>query len=246
MFETISERLARVREAIARAAEGVGRAPGDITLIAVSKTFDAATVQAAVDAGALTLGENRVQEAAEKSRLVRADGLRWHLIGHLQSNKARLAVKTFDCIHTLDRVELVERLDRIVGEERHAAERDRRNPLDVLIQVDLAREATKSGADEEQLPELVAALDHVQATTGNLRLRGLMTLPPFFEEVEQVRPYFQRLREIRDQLNRGRAAERRLTELSMGMSHDFRVAIEEGATMVRVGSAIFGERKTLL
>jgi PLP dependent protein len=230
MSETIKDRLARVLERIIVAAERAGRNPQEITLVSVSKTFDAATVQQAVDAGVRVLGENKVQEAVEKSQLVKADGLKWHLIGHLQSNKARHAVKTFDVIHTLDRVELVERLDRIAGEEGRA--------LQVLIQVDLAHEATKSGADESELPAIVERLD---AAT-NLQLRGLMIMPPFFDDPEMTRPYFKRLRHILEEINQGRADEKKLTALSMGMSHDFEVAIEEGATLVRVGSAIFGER----
>src|SRR5262245_49879223 len=146
MSEEIKEQLAQVRQQIVQAATDAGRDPDEITLIAVSKTFDAATVQLAVNAGALTLGENRVQEAAEKFQLVNADGLRWHLIGHLQANKARLAVKTFACIHTLDSVELARRLDRIASEEG--------KQLDVLIQVDLAQEPTKSGALESEIPAI--------------------------------------------------------------------------------------------
>ena len=230
MAENIRERLAQVRDQIARAAERANRKPDEITLIAVSKTFDSSTVQRAVDAGALDLGENRVQEAAEKVQAVEGERLRWHLIGHLQSNKARLAVRAFQFIHTVDSGELAARLDRIAGEEG-------RRPA-VLVQVDLAHEATKSGADEAELPRIVEALDAAQ----HLEFRGLMTLPPFFERAEQARPFFRRLREILDQLNSNRSPERRLTELSMGMSHDFEVAIEEGATMVRVGTAIFGAR----
>ena len=233
MAEEIKDNLARVRAAVAQAAMRAGRWPDEVTLIAVSKTFDAATVQQAVDAGAVDLGENRVQEAAGKVGVVRADGLRWHLIGHLQSNKARLAVKTFDVIHTIDSVELAERLERICGEERRR--------LDVLVQVDLGHEATKAGADEAEVAAIVETLD----AAPHLSLKGLMTLPPLFDDAEQARPFFRRLREIRDELNRQRPLERRLTELSMGMSHDFTVAIEEGATMVRVGTAIFGARPKL-
>ncbi|HXG93506.1 MAG TPA: YggS family pyridoxal phosphate-dependent enzyme [Blastocatellia bacterium] len=230
MIEEIKERLTRVREQIAQAARRANRQAEDITLIAVSKTFDAATVQIAVDAGVRDLGENRVQEALSKVGQVKGEGLRWHLIGHLQSNKARHAVKTFDVVHSIDSRELVERLDRIAGEEA-------RSPV-VLVQVDLGHEATKTGADESELPEIIEALDR----SNNLEFRGLMTLPPFFEDAEKARPYFRRLREILDGINQGRSGERRLTELSMGMSHDFEVAIEEGATMVRVGTAIFGAR----
>ena len=233
MAEGIKENLARVRAEIREAATRVGRRPDAVKLITVSKTFDAATVQQAVDAGALDLGENRVQEAASKVGLVKGDGLRWHLIGHLQSNKARLAVKTFDVIHTVDSVELTERLDRICGEEGRR--------LDVLVQLDLGHEATKTGADARDLAAIIAALDRAE----HLSLKGLMTLPPLFEDAEQARPFFRRLRELRDDVNRERPPERRLTELSMGMSHDFHVAIEEGATMVRVGTAVFGARTKL-
>ena len=229
MAEDIRERLVRVREQIARAAERAGRSAEDVTLIAVSKTFDPTTVQQAVDEGALDLGENRVQEALTKVAVVQGT-VRWHLIGHLQSNKARQAVETFDVIHTIDSSQLVDRLDRIAGE---AGRRPR-----VLIQVDLAHEPTKSGADEQELPGIMDTLDSAR----HLNLCGLMTLPPYFESPEGTRPYFRRLHEILDDLNRDRGQDQKLTELSMGMSHDFETAIEEGATMVRVGTAIFGSR----
>ena len=230
MVEEIRERLARVRERIARAAERANRRAEGITLITVSKTFDTSTVQQAVDAGALDLGENRVQEAAGKVGHVMAENLRWHLIGHLQSNKARQAVSLFDVIHTVDSPDLARRLDRLAGEEG-------RRPV-VLVQVDLAHEPTKSGADEAELPAIVEALD----AASNLEFRGLMTLPPFFDSPEQARTYFRKLREILDSLNKNRAPGKELKELSMGMSNDFEVAIEEGATIVRVGTAIFGSR----
>jgi PLP dependent protein len=230
MAEEIRERLARVRERIARAAERAGRSAEDITLITVTKTFDADIVQQAVDAGARNLGENKVQEAAGKAPKVRGESLRWHLIGHLQSNKARAAVTTFDLIHSVDSPQLVERLDRIAREEG-------RSPS-VLVQVDLAHEATKSGAGEAELPGIVEALGAARS----IEFRGLMTLPPFFDDPERTRGYFRRLRELLEELNRSRPRGGELTELSMGMSHDFEVAIEEGSTMVRVGTAIFGAR----
>jgi pyridoxal phosphate enzyme (YggS family) len=230
MAEEIRERLARVREEIARAAERAGRRAEDVTLIAVSKTFDPATVQQAVQAGARDLGENRVQEALTKVPIINGEVL-WHLIGHLQSNKARQAVETFDVIHTIDSVQLVERLDRIAGEtERRPA---------VLLQVDLGHESTKSGAAEADVSTIVDALDSAR----HLEFRGLMTLPPFFDSPEETRPFFRRLRKILEDLNNRREAGEKLTELSMGMSHDFVAAIEEGATMVRVGTAIFGKRE---
>ncbi|MBD0325243.1 MAG: YggS family pyridoxal phosphate-dependent enzyme, partial [Pyrinomonadaceae bacterium] len=183
--------------------------------------------------GLRDLGENRVQEADAKIAAVGRNAARWHLIGHLQANKARRAVMLFDLIHSLDSISLARRLDRLCVEEG-------REELPVLIQVDLAREATKTGASEEELEELVAAVTQAE----RLRLRGLMTLPPFFEEAERVRPYFQRLRELRDTLSSRQAFGLESSgELSMGMSHDFEIAIEEGATLVRVGTAIFGERR---
>jgi pyridoxal phosphate enzyme (YggS family) len=228
--EDIRERLGRVRARIARAAARAGRDGEEITLIAVSKTFDAATVQQSIDAGVVDLGENRVQEGAAKAPLVSGATVRWHLIGHLQSNKAKLAVETFDVIHTIDSLKLVERLDRVAGESG-------RRPI-VLVQLDLGGEPTKTGADEKELPQIIEALDRAS----NLDFRGLMTLPPFFDDPKDARPFFRRLRSILEGLNQSRVAQNRLTELSMGMSHDFEVAIEEGATMVRVGTAIFGSR----
>jgi pyridoxal phosphate enzyme (YggS family) len=230
MAEEIRERLARVREQIAQAAERAGRRAEDVTLIAVSKTFDPATVQQAVLAGARDLGENRVQEALTKVSIIKGE-VRWHLIGHLQSNKARQAVETFDVIHTIDSRQLAERLDRIAGEIG-------RRPA-VLLQVDLGHEPTKSGVTESEVPAIVDALDSAR----HLDFRGLMTLPPFFDSPEQTRPYFRRLREVFEDVNSRRGSGQKLTELSMGMSHDFEAAIEEGATMVRVGTAIFGARE---
>jgi pyridoxal phosphate enzyme (YggS family) len=171
-----------------------------------------------------------VQEAAEKVGSLTAGSARWHLIGHLQSNKARLAAATFDVIHTVDTAKLVERLDRA------AAELSKR--IRVLIQIDLGREPAKSGIAEAELAGLVPALEQAS----NLELSGLMTLPPYFESPEKTRPYFQRLAELLKSLNDSRQPNQQLRDLSMGMSHDFEVAIEEGATMVRIGTAIFGTR----
>src|SRR5689334_2767723 len=229
MAEEIRDRLVQVRQRIGRVAERVGRSADQVTLITVSKTFAPSIVQQAVDAGARELGENRVQEAVPKMSQIQGN-VRWHLIGHLQSNKARHAVESFDVIHTVDSVQLAERLDRLAGEcERRPS---------VLVQVDLAHEPTKTGVDEDDLPELVEALDR----SANLDFGGLMVMPPFFDSPEQTRPYFRKLGEILKQLNESRSEANRLTELSMGMTHDFEVAIEEGATMVRVGTAIFGTR----
>ena len=217
---------------VGRAARRSGRAPGEVTLVAVSKTHPAALVREAAAAGLTDFGENRVQEAEGKAaELKDVSGLRWHLIGHLQPNKARKAVRLFDLIHSVDSAALVGRLERICAEEGRAS-------LDVLVQVDLAGEQTKSGASEAELPDVFEALRGCE----RLRCRGLMILPPFFEDAERVRPFFQRLRVLRDEL-RGRGAFGGAEgELSMGMSHDYEVAVEEGATLVRVGTAIFGER----
>ena len=229
--EELRERLEAVRSRIAESARRAGRLPEEITLIAVSKTHPAEVLRRAIEAGATDLGENRVQEAEGKIEEVGRETARWHLIGHLQSNKARRAVSLFDLIHSVDSKELALRLNRLCGEEG-------RSSLPVLIQVDLGGEETKAGASESELPsvfERIAACEH-------LRLNGLMTLPPFFEDASLVRPFFRRLRELRDHYKAQGAFGDSRGELSMGMSHDFELAIEEGATMVRVGTAIFGER----
>ena len=224
MAENLAERLEKVKNQISAAARRAGRSADEITLITVSKTHPAAVVREAIEAGAVVLGENKVQEAEGKILEIGREKAVWHLIGHLQSNKARKAVRLFDAIHTLDSVELAARLERICIEETLPS-------LSVFAQVDLAGEATKSGIDAQDLPELVEFLRNCR----HLKLEGLMTLPPFFEDVEKTRPFFARLRELRDRLVPG-------GKLSMGMSHDFAAAIEEGATHVRVGTAIFGER----
>ena len=224
-------RLASIRAQIDAAALKCGRLPHDVTLVAISKTHPASLVKAAIELGATDIGENRVQEAEQKIIEVGRTKARWHLVGHLQANKARRAVQLFDVIHSLDSLELARRLDRLCDEES-------RETLPVLIQVDLGHEQTKSGIDEAELPELVAGL----AGLNRVQLIGLMTLPPFFDDTEQVRPFFRRLRKLRDEISAQGAFGDRRGELSMGMTHDFEVAIEEGATMVRIGTAIFGER----
>ena len=230
--DEIRGRLAEVRRRIEESARGAGRDPSDVKLVAVSKTHPPEILRRAIAAGANDLGENRVQEADAKIVELGRDAVRWHLIGHLQANKARRAVMLFDVIHSLDSVALARRLDRLCAEVG-------RDELDVLIQVDLGDEATKAGVSVEELPELEATVGECQ----HLRLRGLMTLPPFFEDAELVRPYFRRLRELRDDLRARLDFGASGGELSMGMSHDYKVAIEEGATMVRIGTAIFGERR---
>jgi pyridoxal phosphate enzyme (YggS family) len=226
-------RIAEVRRLIKESALGAGRDPESIKLIAVSKTHPPELIRRAIEAGLSELGENRVQEADEKIAIVGRENARWHLIGHLQANKARRAVALFDMIHSLDSVSLARRLNRLCEETG-------REKLPVLLQVDLAGEATKSGVSEKDLQSVVEAVGGCE----RLSLSGLMTLPPLFEDVERVRPFFARLRALRDELMKRGAFGAGPGELSMGMSQDYEVAISEGATMVRVGTAIFGERGT--
>ena len=229
--EDITSNLAAVMRRVREATGRVGRDPGEVKLVAVSKTHPAGVLRQAADAGISIFGENKVQEAEAKIAEFGREAAEWHLIGHLQSNKARKAVQLFDYIHSLDSIELAERLERICIEEERAE-------LAVLVQVDLAGETTKSGIDEAELPELVDLLK----SSGRLKFQGLMVLPPFFDDPQATRDYFVRLREVRDRLAASNAFAGSRGELSMGMSHDFEVAIEEGSTIVRVGTAIFGQR----
>lgn len=231
--EDLRQRLEEVHQRIAAAAWRSDRRPEEIRLVAVSKTHSAETIQPAIAAGVTDLGENRVQEAEAKIPLVGRKAARWHLIGHLQSNKARRAVELFDVIHSLDSAALARRLDRVCAEVG-------REVLPVLIQVNLGKEATKSGAAEAEVPKIIEA---IKQTLG-LQLQGLMTLPPYFDEAALARPFFRRLRELRDELGAQGAFGDQSGALSMGMTHDFEIAIEEGATIVRVGTAIFGERSS--
>jgi len=227
----LRERFTNIQARIIEALKRSNRPIDDVTLIAISKTHPATLIADVIGLGATDLGENRVQEADEKIAIVGRNSARWHLVGHLQANKARRAVKLFDVIHSLDSIELARRLNRLCEEE--GTER-----LSVLIQVDLGKEATKSGVAEDQLAELAAEIGR----SDRLELSGLMTLPPFFDDAEQARPFFRRLAELRDLLATKGHFKQGRGELSMGMTHDFEVAIEEGATMVRIGTAIFGER----
>jgi len=228
----IAERVAAVRERLARAAARAGRAADEITLVAVSKTHPPDAIREAFAAGVRHFGENKVQEAEGKIAALedlRAAGLVWHMVGHLQSNKGRRAAEIFDAVDSVDDLTLANRLERSAG---HA-----KKHLPVLVQVDLGREDTKFGLDEAHLFPMLETLRGYEA----VRVDGLMVLPPFAPDPEQARPFFRRLRELLEE-----ARERRLVlgrELSMGMSHDFEVAIEEGATQVRVGTALFGERE---
>lgn len=231
----LAARFEDVKARVAAATRNSGRRAEDVTLIAISKTHPASLIRELIDLGATDLGENRVQEAETKipevGQITTGKTARWHLVGHLQANKARRALSLFDVIHSLDSVDLARRLARLCAEVG-------RESLPLLIQVDLGHEETKSGVDEKELPRLVETVQQLE----RLELIGLMTLPPFFEDPKQARPYFRRLRELRDELARKGAFGERSGELSMGMTNDFAVAIEEGATMVRIGTAIFGER----
>jgi len=232
-LEGVCARFANVSERIGLVARRCNRSADGITIIAISKTHPPDRIREALGCGATDFGENRVQEAEPKIVELGRDRARWHLVGHLQANKARRAVRLFDVIHSIDSPELTERLNRLCEEER-------RDLLPVLVQVDLGQEATKSGVDEKDLFQLVRVVDSCR----NLKLLGLMTVPPYFDDPEKVRPFFKRLRELRDRIKEQGSFANEIGELSMGMTHDFEVAIEEGATMLRIGTAIFGERPT--
>jgi pyridoxal phosphate enzyme (YggS family) len=226
----IAANLAAIQKRIAAAAVAAGRRPEDVRLLAVSKTFSADAVREAYAAGQRDFGENKVQEALQKIAATAELEIRWHLIGHLQSNKAKRAGPAFAAIHSIDSVDLVRRIDAAAVEQGA-------HP-DLYIQVDLAGEATKFGAAEDEVPDIARAALQCRAA----RLKGLMLLPPWFDDAEQARPYFRRARLLRDRLIEQGISRDALDDLSMGMSHDFEVAIQEGATLVRVGTAIFGKR----
>jgi len=225
----IAARLTVVRERIARAAQRARRDPESVTLVAVSKTFGVEQVRAAADAGQIDFGENKVQEALQKIDRTSDIHLRWHLVGHLQTNKARKAA-AFDVIHSVDSDALLARIDQ--------AATDAGRTVDLLVQVDLAGEVTKHGAREADL----TAIFEAGRRSLSARIVGLMLLPPAAGDPEEARSYFRALRGVRDRLLDGGVEASMVRHLSMGMSHDFEVAVEEGATLVRVGTAIFGER----
>jgi len=227
----VAENLERIREQIAAAAGRCGRQERDIGLVAVTKTFPPAAVEEAIAAGQRAFGENRVQEAEAKiTVLPRLPGVEWHLIGHLQTNKAKLAAELFDMVHSVDSEKVARKLSEaatVMGKT-----------LSVLVQVDLGEEEAKFGAARDSVTPLVRTVSNFPG----LRLDGLMTLPPFFENPEEARPFFSELREMRNRLAAEMPGCLGRGHLSMGMSHDFEVAIEEGATLVRIGTAIFGDR----
>lgn len=225
---SVSENVDRVRERIARAALRGDRRPEEVVLIAISKTFPAEAIRDAFEAGVRAFGENRVQEWETKQPQLTDLQASWHLVGHLQSNKARRAARLFDWIDSVDDIALAAKLDEAAGETNEW--------LAILIEVQLDPAESKSGVEQHKLPALAEGI----AQLPHLQLRGLMAIPPFCEDPRDARPYFRRLRRLRDDLQTQLG--RPLPELSMGMSHDFEIAIEEGATQVRVGTAIFGER----
>lgn len=225
---SVSENVDRVRERIARAALRGDRRPEEVVLIAISKTFPAEAIRDAFEAGVRAFGENRVQEWESKQPQLTDLQASWHLVGHLQSNKARRAARLFDWIDSVDDIALAAKLDEAAGETNEW--------LAILIEVQLDPAESKSGVEQHKLPALAEGI----AQLPHLQLRGLMAIPPFCEDPRDARPYFRRLRRLRDDLQTQLG--RPLPELSMGMSHDFEIAIEEGATQVRVGTAIFGER----
>lgn len=230
---SIAENIVRVRERMAAAARRVGRNPEEITLMAVSKTFPAERIREAYAAGLRVFGENRVQEFADKAgALLDSRDAEWHLIGHLQTNKAAKAAELFSAVDSVDSVRLAEKLN--AGAEKAG------KTLPVLIEINVGGEEAKSGV-VPGAAELEQILREASRWT-NLSFRGLMTVPPFTEDPEDARPFFRQLHEIRDQIASRRLPVIAMDVLSMGMSHDFEVAVEEGATCVRVGTAIFGER----
>ncbi len=230
MTENIQSRLKLVKERIETAALACGRDPRTIKLVAVSKTVPVDLVQAAIKAGVTILGENYVQEVRDKIEALSAEKVSWHFIGHLQSNKAKYAVQLFDLIHSVDSLKLAKELNKragIIGKVQK-----------ILIQVNISGEATKSGIETEQALELVRRI----APFENLAVCGLMTMPPYFNAPDKVRPYFRALKDLSDIIRKEAIANVDMTELSMGMTGDFEVAIQQGATLVRIGTAIFGER----
>ncbi len=224
---TIKENLLKVRERIERAAQKAGRDPKGIRLVAVSKTVEVARIKEAIEAGVSILGENYVQEAQKKIDDI-GKPVSWHFIGHLQSNKAKYAVRLFEMLHSVDSIPLAEELNRRAEQEGRV--------IKVMVEVNLSREATKFGTDEERVSNLARRIRDLKY----LSLEGLMTMPPYFDPPELGRPYYTALRELKEKMIKEGIP---MKELSMGMSNDFEIAVEEGATYVRIGTAIFGPRQ---
>ena len=227
----VADNLAEVNEKIETAAKRAGRDPKEITLVAVSKTKPVELIEEAIEAGQLDFGENYAQELRDKMKAITDERVRWHFIGHLQKNKAKyVAGKTYE-IHSIDRADLAEEIDKRAEKEGQIQR--------VMLEVNVGEEDTKAGTTEDDAIELAKSLMKLD----NIELVGLMTMPPYFDDMEEVRPYYRKLRALRDNMREKLEDEHALPELSMGLSHDFEVAIEEGATRIRVGTAIFGERE---
>ena len=227
----MKNRIEQVKKRIKDTAEACKRPMASIRLLAVSKTMPAEVVQDAIEAGILNLGENYIQEAREKINALSAYPVTWHFIGHLQSNKAKYAVRLFDLIHSVDSLKLAQELNK------YANKNDKIQAI--LIQVNVAKEVSKSGVYVEDTLQLLKEVSRLE----NIAVKGLMTMPPFFNAPEKARPYFTALRELRDQIKMEAISNISMDELSMGMTGDFETAIEEGATIVRIGTAIFGDRR---
>ena len=227
MTATLADNLARINDRIAEAARRSGRKPEEITLLAATKRVDVERIREAVEAGVRVAGENYIQDAREKIARIDDERIAWHFIGHLQRNKVKYAVELFDMIQTVDSLELAREIDR-----------RSRDPIDLLIEVNIGREETKSGVTGDEAMELAGRMSELR----NLSIKGLMAIPPHSDDPRLTRRYFTRLRRLLEEINIEGVVDRRLTVLSMGMSNDFEIAIEEGATMVRIGSALFGRR----
>ena len=226
-MSSVKENLLRVIERIEKAAQKAGRDAKQVKLVAVSKTVEVARIKEAIAAGATILGENYVQEAQKKIEEI-GEPVSWHFIGHLQSNKAKYAVRLFGMIHSVDSIPLAEEVNRRAEQAGQV--------MKVMIEVNLSKEATKFGTDEGMLWSLARSIRNLK----HLSLEGLMTMPPYFDSPEMSRPYYTALRELKEKMTKEGIP---MKELSMGMSNDFEIAIEEGATFVRVGTAIFGPRR---
>jgi pyridoxal phosphate enzyme (YggS family) len=227
----LKQRLKQIEQRIRQAAESSNRDAASVRLVAVSKTIAADIVKEAIEAGVTILGENYVQEARDKFKALVQYPVSWHFIGHLQSNKAKYAVRLFDLIHSVDSLKLARELDK------QAAKVDKIQQI--LVQVNISGEDTKSGIPPDEALRLIAEIGRLQ----NIAVKGLMTMPPYFYQPEKVQPFFADLRKLRDQITEQSLPNVSLDELSMGMTGDFEVAIKEGATLVRIGTAIFGERQ---
>lgn len=228
-IEQVKENLTKVKERVARAAERAGREPSEIVLVGATKSVDVERIRAAIEMGLSHIGENYAQEAWVKYQQI-GDAVTWHFIGHLQTNKAKLVVRFCKFVQSLDRLALAEELNKRAGQLGRI--------IDCLIEVNIGGEETKSGVSSDEVGQLIRQVSQFP----NIRVVGLMTMPPFLSTPEQVRPYFKRMKELFERLKNLDLPQVEMRYLSMGMSHDFEVAIEEGANMVRIGTAIFGPR----